>query len=306
MAGLADELGLNPWLLSPSLDAWLDEDGDPIFRCSRAGAPIVYGPYWPLPSGLYQVELVFPEGQPGGFRARADVATQRGSHVLWSQSRDLGSEGGTLRGAFEVPAGDQQLYEIRAWLEQAGGEVVLSSVRLRRLAPGSFEAQAATWDLAAAEFARSSAAFLRGDVPELLLNAGLSSHDAERVVGEPCELCFRSRRAGEHLVYGPYTRLSPGRYQVSFEVPAPQPGGFVVRADVAAEAGGWVAWTRRESLGPEGGTLQGTFEVGAGDGRLYETRVWLESAGAPVVLSAVRLRRLPAPAGHSGPESTPR
>jgi hypothetical protein len=105
-----------------------------IVAAGRAGV-LVYGPYVPLPAGVYQAQVWASEPGGGTAKARMDVVHGQGAHVLVAMdgrapAGDEPAPMGTLE--FEVPASGVTDLEIRVAVE-AGSRLAVSRLILTRL-----------------------------------------------------------------------------------------------------------------------------------------------------------------------------
>lgn len=146
--------------------------------------------------------------------------------------------------------------------------------------------------VAAIGFRRFYERFQSGESSDMVLNQGLHSNAARRIVGASDIPSFVSDAQQEFLVFGPYVRLHPGLYEVEFKFEPPQPIRFTVSSDVTAEVGETILARQTRSFSSQGGSLKMAFEVPYGSEDEHETRLFVEQSEGPVVLSRVLLRRL--------------
>lgn len=254
----------------------------------RPGA-VVYGPYLWFFAGTYEVtfELAIRPSKTEGY-IKVEVARNSGQRYLATGFIDSNVARGPLARLlrpgrpvpvsvslqFEIPSTApvelQELLEFRVW-PSGGADFAVTALRVRELDAGQPGAKSLTDP--------------RGKRHEALpsLTVGPAARRDRRGIS--------STKVAGYVAYGPYLPLSPGRYEVTFEVAVRQAAReSELRFDVATHGGTHVV--TEETVRPRRGRLRRTLafdvrEKAAGDDPGYEFRLW-SAGGCVLTLSSVR------------------
>jgi hypothetical protein len=143
-----------------------------------------------------------------------------------------------------------------------------------------------------AAYLRDLDRFQRGLDDAVRITAGLVSETSHRGWGPDSSLFLEASLTSGHIAFGPYLALPRGQYEVEFDIDQSMERGPEVVVDVASEAGNRVLWGTQRALSA-GGPIRGVFTADGGPSTLFETRVAVLNAVAPVRISDVWLRRSP-------------